>query len=250
MNPQKQLGLSTKLFLLFVVGLVTLPFIKTATSTTAQSSESKRQIDNRVPAHLPIKVKIKKEKEEGFQDLKNERWIRDFELEVKNMGERPIYALSLFWMLEEVTMPDGNHYGSTLKYGRSEFITNPDERPKPEDVPIQPGETYVFKLPLSSAEGWESWARENNLQPPKSIQVFFNWLSFGDGTGWESPNGQRFNRQKPLAFDLPNRGGPDSCQRLTPEPTLPFGFALRPASFGPVDFFLATFFPEGVEHSS
>lgn len=79
-------------------------------STTAQSSESKRQLDNRVPSHLPVKLKIKKENEEGFQNVKNEHWISDFELEVKNTGDRPIYGLSVVWLLEEVTMPDGNYY--------------------------------------------------------------------------------------------------------------------------------------------
>lgn len=173
-----------------------------APNDACQSSQSKRELDNRVPDHLPIKVKIKKEREESFQDLTNERWIRDFELEVKNTGDRPIYALSVAWVLEEVTMPDGNHYGSTFLYGRGEFITNPGERPKPEDVPIQPGETHVFKLSKSRVEGWEGWARDNHLPQPKSVLVFFDWLSFGDGTGWHSPGGKRFERRTPLALLL------------------------------------------------
>jgi hypothetical protein len=110
--------------------------------------------------------------------LKNEHWARDFELEVKNVGKQPIYALSLVWMLTEVKMPDGNPYGSTFLYGRSEFITVPGERPQPADVPIQPGETYVFKLSNSSVEGWESWARDNQLPPLKSVQIVFNFICF------------------------------------------------------------------------
>jgi hypothetical protein len=204
MNPQKSLSLSIKFFCLFVVGVFTFAIIKTTISTTAQSSQSKRELDNRVPDHLPIKVKIKKEKEEGFQDLKNEHWARDFELEVKNTGDRPIYALSLVWVLEEIPMLGGSHYGSTFRYGRGEFITNPGERPKPEDVPIQPGETYVFKLSNSSVGGLEGRIRDNDLPQPKSVLVFFNFLCFGDDTGWESPNGQRYERRKPLAFVSPN----------------------------------------------
>lgn len=200
---------------MFAVGLITFAIIKVTISTTAQSSQSKRQLDDRVPGHLPIKVKIKKEKQEGFQDLKNERWARDFELEVTNTGNRPIYALSLLWMLEEVKMPDGNPYGSTFRYGRSEFITVPGERPKPEDIPIQPGETYVFKLSNSSVEGWENWAKKNHLSQPKSIQIFLNFICFGDGTGWEGPKGERFDRQKPLAFNPPNRGAPGNCEQQT-----------------------------------
>lgn len=200
-----------KLSLLFVVGVFAFTIVNVTISTTALS-QSKRQLDDRVPAHLPIKIKIKKEKEEGFQDLKNENWARDFVLEVKNTGDRPIYALSLAWMLEEVTMPDGNHYGSILRYGRSEFIAKTDEKPKPEDIPIQPGETHIFKLTNSSIEGWEGWARDNHLPQPRKVTVFFDWVSFGDGTGWESPNGQRFDRRKPLAFTSP-RGDPVRCEQ-------------------------------------
>jgi uncharacterized protein (UPF0333 family) len=69
MNPPKQFSLSMTVFVLFAVGSFTFALIKTITSTTAQSAQSKRQLDDRVPDHLPIKIKIKKEKEEGFQDL-------------------------------------------------------------------------------------------------------------------------------------------------------------------------------------
>jgi hypothetical protein len=37
--------------------------------------------------------KLKKEKEESFKDLKNEKWLREFELEVTNTGDKPIYFL-------------------------------------------------------------------------------------------------------------------------------------------------------------
>ena len=236
-DPQKNLGISMKIFVLFAIGLFTFAIIKVTISTTAQSSQSKRQLDDRVPGHLPIKVKIKKEKQEAFQDLKNERWARDFELEVTNTGNRPIYALSLLWMLEEVKMPDGNPYGSTFRYGRSEFITVPGERPMPEDIPIQPGETYVFKLSNSSVEGWENWAKKNHLSQPKSIQIFFNFICFGDGMGWEGPKGERFDRQKPLAFNPPNRGAPGNCEQQTRlKRALPVGFSILPASFGPAFF--------------
>jgi hypothetical protein len=43
----------------------------------------------------PIKIKVKKEKEQSFKDLKNEKWLREFELEVTNTGDRPIYYLEI-----------------------------------------------------------------------------------------------------------------------------------------------------------
>jgi len=76
--------------------------------------------------------------------------------------------------------------------GRSQFITEPNEVPKPEDDPIEPGEVHVFTLNDSTAGGWESWAKENDLHP-KDLLVFFNFLCFGDGTGLRGTNGQPFN---------------------------------------------------------
>ena len=200
MNPLKSLSTSLKIFFILIGGVCAVALVNFTISTTAQSSQAKRQLDDRVPAHLPIKIKIKKEKEEGFQDLNNEHWPRDFQVEVKNTGDRPIYALSLVWMLADVKAPDGNPYGSTFKYGRSDFITVPGETPKPEDDPIEPGETYIFKLSNPSIGGLENFAKNKDFRSLKSVRVFFHYLCFGDGTGWESPDGRSFERKKSVAF--------------------------------------------------
>src|SRR5829696_571795 len=55
--------------------------------------ENERQLEDLIPKHVPIKIKIKKEKEAGFKDLKNEKWAREFELDVTNTGTKPIYSL-------------------------------------------------------------------------------------------------------------------------------------------------------------
>lgn len=195
MDPRRAIGLSIKVVL--TIGIFTFAV------TTAQSTQSKRNLDLRLPEHLPIKVKLKKEKEESFQNLSNERWMRDFELEVKNTGNRPIYALSLVWQLTDVRAPDGNPYGGTLLYGRHEFITVPGERPKPEDDPIEPGETHVFTLGESTAGGWESFAKTYEVNAT-GVMVFLNLICFGDSTGMQGPNGQPFNLEKKNGDDSPN----------------------------------------------
>lgn len=80
----KSLSLLTKIFLLLAVGLFAFTLVKVNISTTAYSAQSKRQLDDRVPEHLPIKIEIKKENEEGFQDLNNEHWPSDFQVEVNH----------------------------------------------------------------------------------------------------------------------------------------------------------------------
>ncbi|HET8669511.1 MAG TPA: hypothetical protein VFM05_02460 [Candidatus Saccharimonadales bacterium] len=52
-----------------------------------------RVFENKIPTHIPIKIKIKKEKEKSFKDPKNEKWLREFALELTNTGDKLIYFL-------------------------------------------------------------------------------------------------------------------------------------------------------------
>jgi hypothetical protein len=63
--------------------------------------KEERQLEDATPKHVPIKVKIKKEKEEAFKDLKNEQWLKELELEVTNTGNKPIYFLVFVLTLPE-----------------------------------------------------------------------------------------------------------------------------------------------------
>ena len=60
--------------ILCVVGIV---------SSTAQSPQkAERELEDEIPKHLPIKIKVK--------HLNNEKWTRDLEVEVKNTSNKPI----------------------------------------------------------------------------------------------------------------------------------------------------------------
>lgn len=60
--------------------------------SSAQSSEE-RVIENLVPKHVPIKIRIKEDKERALKDLNNDKWTSDFELVVTNTSDKPIYLL-------------------------------------------------------------------------------------------------------------------------------------------------------------
>lgn len=67
------------------LALLVVSVLMLASSSAAQE----RIFENNIPAHIPIKIKIKKEKEESFKDLKNEKWLREFEVELRNTGDGP-----------------------------------------------------------------------------------------------------------------------------------------------------------------
>jgi biopolymer transport protein ExbD len=149
-------------------------------SNSAAASTQQRELEDRIPKHLPIKVKV--------NNLNNEKWEHDLEVEVKNESDKPIYYLDMFLSMNEVKSPAGHEIGFTLRYGRIELIEF-DAPLEPTDVPIQPGATYVFKLAEKNVKGWESYKKKVNIEPRK-FQLIFAYLSFGDGTGFIGTGGE------------------------------------------------------------
>jgi hypothetical protein len=73
---------------------------------------------------LPIKVKLRAEKEKAAKDVANDPWHRDLELEVKNTGDKPIYYLSLILEMPEVTV-GGSPVSFIVRYGHIRFLMVP-----------------------------------------------------------------------------------------------------------------------------
>lgn len=146
------------------------------------SQDDVRQLEDQIPKHVPIKIKIKKEKEAAFKDLKNEKWAREFELEVTNTGTKPIYFL-YFIVWTDVKAAAGFRIDFPLYYGRHELG---EIRTKAEstDVPIKPNETVSLKIHPSMLNAWDYKRKSENRALPKRLEVKIQFLSFGDGTGY------------------------------------------------------------------
>ena len=148
---------------------------------------SRRLFENRIPEHLPIKVKIKLEKEKKFRDLENDNWARELELEVKNIGDKPIYFLWFHLLVPEAKIAD-SYQGFTIMYGRME-LADLKNRPTADDVPINPGETKVLTIEDVGVRGWDQ-ARSEGLVPRiHGVRLILQYLSFGDGTGFFGKTG-------------------------------------------------------------
>src|SRR5687768_16196681 len=89
-----------KLIILVVIGFAVSFSIRILGPGLAKNSEE-REIEDKIPKHLPIKVKFKKDKEDKIKDIDNDQWVRDFELEVTNTSEKPIYFLNMWVLLPE-----------------------------------------------------------------------------------------------------------------------------------------------------
>ena len=181
------------------------------TLSQERSEENERKLDDLIPKHVPIKIKIKKEKEAGFKNANNEKWAREFELEVTNTGTKPIYAVDLY-VVTDVRAAAGFRIVFPLSYGRKEFW---DIRTKaePTDIPINPGESISLRIHPGQLDAWDHARRKENRPFPKQLKVEFQFLSFGDGTGYAATDGQPLPSKTPeennLGACLPStRSGP------------------------------------------
>ncbi|HEY0170133.1 MAG TPA: hypothetical protein VGB98_03700 [Pyrinomonadaceae bacterium] len=139
-----------------------------------------REFKTEIPEHLPIRVKLKSEK--SFKDLKNKKWLRELEVEVKNTGSKPIYFVQFLFDMPGVLV--GGHplvFGA--RYGRVELFY-PETQVEPGDMPIMPGESATLKASAQNVKGYE-YNRDVSREygDPKSVVCRVSAIKFGDGTG-------------------------------------------------------------------
>jgi len=93
MNPSHKIAAVVRmLFALLAVAIALALLFKTASrppivqaqssSSNAPQSSDERQFEDKIPKHLPIKIRIQLEKEKAVKDLNNGRWHHDLAFEV------------------------------------------------------------------------------------------------------------------------------------------------------------------------
>lgn len=185
MSPHNFSRLGTRGVRLALQLCVVLGVCATALVFTARSRAQEREFRNNIPAHVPVKVKLKNE--EKFKKLENKEWARELEIEVKNTGAKPIYYIYVI-----ISMPDVRDGAYSLafqvKYGRKElaFFDTPLQ---PDDVPIRPGESVTLKVPENQVGPYERWRDRQGKEDPKKVEFNMQFINYGDGTGFESTQG-------------------------------------------------------------
>ena len=210
MNDQgKSSPLIAKILLLLFVLMTVGIFLMKPPLSSSSTAQTERVFENAIPENAPFRIKIKKEKEKSFKDLKDEKWVREFELELTNTSDKPIY----FIYIELITdVKIGNEpLVFSLVYGRAELgdiIT----KAAPEDESIKPGETYVFKIHPGQVPAWEKSLDEKSHPDATRIKAMIQMLSFGDGTGYfiNKPYTRADKKQSSLINKVQpsNKGGP------------------------------------------
>jgi len=162
-------------FVLLVAG------IRTPSEATAPQG---RQVEYNIPKNLPLKVKLKADKEAKVKDMGNAEWLRDFELQVTNLSDKPIYLVEFWLTLPDTKTENDNPLAFILRFGRIDFFKF-NTRPIETDVPLKPGETYAFSIEETFQQGWAEFKHRKNVPDPGKISIDFVHLSFGDGSGFD-----------------------------------------------------------------
>jgi hypothetical protein len=165
--------------------------LASAINITGQRTGS-RVLEDKVPKHLPITIKLKPEKEKQFLDLNNESWVRDLEFELKNTGDKPIYFMQFNLAPDFGKPPSERSLALTIVYGRQDLITF--ENPLlAEDMPIKPGESVSLRIRAEEIKGWDYFKRAENWpeawSKPAKVTLYFERMRFGDGTGFDGGDG-------------------------------------------------------------
>ncbi len=181
-----------------------------------------RKIGIGIPKHLPLKFEVR--------NLNSDRWVFDLEIDVTNTSTKPIYRLDFF-----ITMPGykseitGNKLGFWFSYGRIQLV-DLAEPVLADDIPIAPGEKHTFKIREGLAKGWEEQSKREGRPEPKVLNLQFEGLNFGDGTGFVTTAGEPVNIHK-------KSGGTGAANQSgsPPRPSIQSSLYL-PAMFLPVNF--------------
>jgi hypothetical protein len=174
------------------------------------SAQDEREFKVEITEHLPIKVKLKSEK--SFKDLKNKKWLRELEVEVKNTGSKPIYYVHLSLHLPDVLL-GGHEYGFSVSYGRKDLIY-PETAVEPGDVPILPGESVTLKAGAQTIKGYEYGRDEvGEHGDPKRVVCWVQVIKFGDGTALWGPDGNLPPPEHGSKSNVPEqKSGAEGCR--------------------------------------
>ena len=169
---------------IFIIGLFLIGL-----SISAIAQNEKLVIINQVPEHLPLKVSIRTNETES----KNE----NVEIEITNTGDKFIYFLYLNVSTIQKFSTGGLSYAvSLLYYGRMELIDNSELAVEGDEF-LKPDESVIFKIKKTKFEkikNLSSQAQGREVLPKYILR--FQFLNFGDGTGYISTGGTPIGKKK------------------------------------------------------
>lgn len=159
--------------------------ITSAQVCAAQNEENQQEVAPRTLEVLDVGYKLPIEIVSVRNLRKRRHWVRDLELEIRNVSTKPIYEVYFTFFLPDDKGDRGVPYGMYLDYGRFELL-HPRQHSSVDDKPIGPGETVILKVNERLSRGYEYHLATGNVpeQATYNVRMMVVAINFGDGTGF------------------------------------------------------------------
>ncbi len=188
----------------------------------AGSKEEKRKLTMRDFKDMPVKF-------HAIRNVDSETWYKDLQIEVKNIGAKPIYFMLAYLDFPDHKNPEGRDTGIFLTFGDQKYW-DIGVFADPQDLHLDPGQNYVFTIPEKMAKGL-AISHGRVPQEYKKLDFHIDIISFGDRTGFEighpldlrntkQPDGagSKKHHGKNLSARSPPQDGCGPCGRYTTQP--------------------------------
>jgi hypothetical protein len=149
--------------------------------------KEKRTLKTREFKDMPLKFHV-------IRNLESETWYKDLQIEVKNIGTKPIYGILAFLEFPD-HKPFNRDIALDLTYGDPKYW-DIEVLADSRDLHLDPGQTYIFTIPAKAAKTLGK-QHERAPQEFKKLDFHFNVISFGDGTGFQAGSPVDLRKTKP-----------------------------------------------------
>lgn len=178
MTQLRKIARQTSIVALFVsaLSMVVLPHIMSPDTTPLQRRYEIREYE--IPNGIIEIVAVK--------NLQSDYFPTDFEIDIRNVSNKPIYFIEFLAILPEAKQFLGIPLGFQLSHGSHRLVNN-KELAQPTDPMILPGATITLKsLSPREHEGLQSLISKGKLPESATSKVLLmpQVLNFGDGTGF------------------------------------------------------------------
>jgi hypothetical protein len=189
-------------------GLILLLGVTVAQVCATQRESNEEDLAPRTLEMLDVGYKLPIEIVAVRNLRKKKHWLRDLEIEIRNVSNKSIYGVYFLLLFLDDKGPSDTPVGLYLEYGRPELL-HPREHASAGDKPFGPGETVIIKAEKRVWEGYEirltNWKVAE--QATYNVRMIVTAINFGDGTGF-------INGGAPYPMDPPYVARPQRYVRI------------------------------------
>ena len=164
--------------------LILLLGITDANGCRSQGESSEQDIYRRTLEMLDVGYELPIEIVAIRHLQRKEHWIRDLEIEIKNVSAKPIYGVYLTLSMLDDT-PRGVPTAVGMGYSRFELV-HPKEHAAASDRPIRPSETAIITVAEPEWRGYERHLGDDRVpeEATQKLRLAIVAINLGDGTGF------------------------------------------------------------------